>query len=119
MQMHAYAQASYACSLVSSSGVARRRITSIYNATAVPFRHRLKPQRKQHYQAHLGAVMDCVALATRKSFGSYIRLLFDQTDGDLTRLRQCKPQVCIALWGQGNSDISGIGVSGAGSMPSD
>ncbi|KAK5734368.1 hypothetical protein LTR17_009032 [Elasticomyces elasticus] len=54
--------------------------------------------------------MDCSSLATRTDFGSYIALLYDATQGDLTRLGECKLEVCTALWGEGNPDISGIGM---------
>ncbi|KAK4960431.1 hypothetical protein LTR10_003327 [Elasticomyces elasticus] len=54
--------------------------------------------------------MDCSSLATRNDFDAYIALLFSETHGNFTLLQECKPQVCTALWGQGNSDISGIGM---------
>ncbi|KAK5700070.1 hypothetical protein LTR97_006205 [Elasticomyces elasticus] len=54
--------------------------------------------------------MNCSSLATRNDFDAYIALLFNETHGNFTLLQECKLQVCTALWGQGNSDISGIGM---------
>ena len=54
--------------------------------------------------------MNCTALAVRTDFDNYARKLLNSTENDLERLSQCKLEVCGAIWGQGNSDISGIGV---------
>lgn len=61
----------------------------------------------------MAQILNCSRLATRDGFDAYVTLLFNQTDDKLTLLQQCKPEVCTALWGQGqgNNDISGIGVS--------
>ena len=55
--------------------------------------------------------INCTNLAVRTDFDTYARKLVKTTHGDLDLLSQCKVEVCGALWGQGNSDISGIGVS--------
>lgn len=54
--------------------------------------------------------VNCTALATRSSFPVYIQALRDQSTNNFTLLSVCKPEVCNALWGTGNADISGIGV---------
>lgn len=54
--------------------------------------------------------IDCSSLATRTDFNEYARLLLTATNGTLERLYPCRQDVCGALWGEGNSDISGVGV---------
>lgn len=60
--------------------------------------------------------LNCTLLATRSSFPDYVQLLQNETGTgsnltlNLTLLELCKPEVCNALWGTGNADISGIGV---------
>lgn len=53
---------------------------------------------------------NCSQLAVRTDWSTYARKLLDQTHGDVQLLDQCKLEVCGALWGEGNGDISGIGV---------
>lgn len=56
-------------------------------------------------------VVDCSPLATRNDFKAYISLLLtDGAEVNVTLLQQCKAQVCTALWGEGNPDVSGVGV---------
>jgi hypothetical protein len=54
--------------------------------------------------------IDCSSLATRTQFNAYARLLLNATNGTLESLYPCRTDVCNALWGEGNSDISGVGV---------
>ena len=66
-------------------------------------------------------VVDCSSLGVRDDFKAYISLLLTgggEVNGTL--LQQCKGQVCTALWGEGNPDVSGVGVrssSREGGMP--
>jgi hypothetical protein len=55
--------------------------------------------------------IDCSSLAVRKHFKDYIQALNLTFTGNFNLVEKCKPQVCNALWGSGNPDISGIGVS--------
>lgn len=55
--------------------------------------------------------LNCSNFATRDNFDAYVTSLLNATKNDLALLYPCKSQICTALWGQGNSDISGIGVS--------
>jgi hypothetical protein len=55
-------------------------------------------------------VVNCTALVSRSSFPTYIQTLQDETGSNFTLLEVCKSEVCNALWGTGNADISGIGV---------
>lgn len=50
-------------------------------------------------------------LAHRADFNTYARKLLDVTDGDLSKVSECKREICGALWGVGNGEIPGIGVS--------
>jgi hypothetical protein len=54
--------------------------------------------------------LNCAAFEVRHDFAAYAGKLIDATGGDLTQLAPCRRQVCGALWGDGNPDISGIGV---------
>lgn len=55
--------------------------------------------------------VDCSALALRKDFPSYIVGLRNATNGNFSLLSdKCQTEVCNALWGSGNPDISGVGV---------
>lgn len=56
------------------------------------------------------SALNCSALATRTGFTAYAHNLLSATDGDLHSLDQCRSEVCAALWGEGNNDVSGIGV---------
>ena len=55
--------------------------------------------------------MNCTALRSRQHFANYIHLINETTKGNFSLVRACKADVCTALWGSGNPDISGIGVS--------
>ncbi len=59
---------------------------------------------------NLTIVVNCTAIATRSSFPNYIQTLQNETGGNLTLLDACQSELCNALWGTGNADISGIGV---------
>lgn len=61
--------------------------------------------------------LNCSSFATRNDFDAYVTLLLQASNNDIPLLSQCKPEICAALWGQGNSDISGIGVSMLFSIP--
>ena len=56
------------------------------------------------------SAVDCTGLVNRQSFPLYITAIREATAGNLSRIDQCQAQVCNALWGSGNPDISGIGV---------
>ncbi|KAK5122439.1 hypothetical protein LTR85_004023 [Meristemomyces frigidus] len=58
----------------------------------------------------MSAQLNCSAFATRDNFDAYVISLLNNTHHNLTLLSQCKSQICTALWGQGNADISGIGM---------
>ena len=49
-----------------------------------------------------------------RQYYSTRKVIIDEVRSDptlnLTLLELCKPEVCNALWGTGNADISGIGV---------
>jgi hypothetical protein len=54
---------------------------------------------------------NCTALSYRSDFAGYIVLLRNATDGDFTLVNDCRLEICGALWGIGNPDISGIGMA--------
>ena len=54
---------------------------------------------------------NCTELAIRDHFSDYIQKLNITTCGNLSLAAICKPQMCNALWGSGNPDITGLGVS--------
>lgn len=56
-------------------------------------------------------VANCSALVSRKSFPDYVAAIRKATANDFALVDQCRPEVCNALWGSGNPDISGVGVS--------
>lgn len=55
--------------------------------------------------------IDCSGLVTRISILQYLTALRSVTGEDLSNITHCKATVCNALWGSGNPDISGTGVS--------
>jgi len=65
---------------------------------------------------NLTTSLNCTLLTTRSNFPDYVQILRNETGTgvnstlNLTLLERCKPEVCNALWGTGNADISGIGV---------
>ena len=54
--------------------------------------------------------INCGSLVSKTSFPNYIASIRNATAGNFTLVDQCKAQICNALWGSGNSDISGVGV---------
>jgi hypothetical protein len=54
---------------------------------------------------------DCIALSVRTDFTAYIDLLRNLTNSDFSLAKDCRKDVCGALWGSGNPDISGVGMS--------
>lgn len=54
--------------------------------------------------------VDCSTLAPRGSFADYVQQLNSTTGFNETLLGACQTDICNALWGVGNADISGIGV---------
>jgi hypothetical protein len=54
---------------------------------------------------------NCTALSYRSDFADYIVLLSNATGGDFNLVKNCRLEVCGALWGTGNPDISGIGMA--------
>ena len=56
-------------------------------------------------------IVDCLDLVSRTSFPNYIATIRNRTGNNFALVDQCKPEICNALWGSGNPDISGIGVS--------
>lgn len=54
---------------------------------------------------------NCSALTSRSSFASYVQAINSTTQFNETLLTACQSNICNALWGDGNADISGIGVS--------
>lgn len=54
--------------------------------------------------------INCEYLASRTSFPNYIASIRNATTDNFTLVGQCKAEICNALWGSGNPDISGIGV---------
>ena len=54
--------------------------------------------------------INCEYLASRTSFPNYIALIRNATTDNFTLVGQCKAEICNALWGSGNPDISGVGV---------
>lgn len=55
--------------------------------------------------------IDCSALVPISGFQEYITHVRDETGFNTTLLRFCQMEICGALWGVGNPDVSGIGVS--------
>jgi len=54
---------------------------------------------------------NCTTLSSRTSFPAYISTLRNTTHNDFRRVDACRLQVCGALWGTGNPDVSGIGMA--------
>lgn len=52
----------------------------------------------------------CSHLETLDDFGDYVVSLDSETSFDATALKRCRPEICNAVYGTGNPDISGIGV---------
>ncbi|CAM1509100.1 Fc.00g028390.m01.CDS01 [Cosmosporella sp. VM-42] len=54
---------------------------------------------------------DCSALKKLSDFKDYIDALKEETDFEISNLQACKVEICTAVYGTGNPDISGIGVT--------
>ncbi len=54
--------------------------------------------------------INCESLASRTSFANYVASIRNATDDNFTLVSQCRAEICNALWGSGNPDISGVGV---------
>ncbi|KAK2780418.1 hypothetical protein CKAH01_00362 [Colletotrichum kahawae] len=59
----------------------------------------------------LGTRIDCSSLETLEGFDDYLRKLRAATQYNESLLEECGKEICGAIWGQSNPDISGIGVS--------
>jgi hypothetical protein len=54
---------------------------------------------------------NCSNLKFLDYFDGYIAQVRLETDCSTTLLLECQDEICSAIWGEGNPDISGIGVS--------
>lgn len=54
--------------------------------------------------------INCGSLESRTSFPKYIASIRNATADNFTLVSQCRAEICNALWGSGNPDISGVGV---------
>ena len=54
--------------------------------------------------------INCESLASRTSFANYVASIRTATADNFTLVSQCRAEICNALWGSGNPDISGVGV---------
>jgi hypothetical protein len=52
----------------------------------------------------------CGLFSSRTSFAEYVELMQNWMSNNLTALAPCKREICCTLWGNGNPDISGVGV---------
>lgn len=57
------------------------------------------------------STLNCYLFDEYASFTQYVEKIMDVTGGNLSLIEECKAEVCGRLWGTGNADISGIGVS--------
>jgi hypothetical protein len=53
----------------------------------------------------------CNGLSSRTGFSEYIALLRNVTNDDFSLIKNCRVEICGALWGLGNPDVSGIGMA--------
>ena len=60
--------------------------------------------------------INCDSLDSRTSFSTYIASIRNATTDDFALVGQCKAEICNALWGSGNPDISGVGVRNFSSL---
>lgn len=65
-----------------------------------------------------GIGINCSTLTSVRGFQDYIQIVRNETSFNQTLLRFCQDEICGALWGVGNPDVSGIGVS-AEDLPKD
>ncbi|KAH6888192.1 hypothetical protein B0T10DRAFT_562605 [Thelonectria olida] len=54
---------------------------------------------------------NCTSLQSLHGFDDYLKQLRIETDFTKSNLTYCKQYICVAIWGGGNPDISGIGIS--------
>lgn len=54
---------------------------------------------------------NCASLANYESLKQYATILEEETSFVIEELEKCKVEICSALWGIGNPDIAGAGVS--------
>lgn len=59
------------------------------------------------------STINCSDLSSMTTFPAYVTKMRQVTSNDFSVISQCKPEVCNALWGSGNSDISSIAVGSA------
>ncbi|CAL8577945.1 hypothetical protein XPA_003753 [Xanthoria parietina] len=55
-------------------------------------------------------LVSCSNFASRTDFSSYVADVRRVTDNNISLISDCQTEVCNALWGSGNPDISGIGM---------
>ncbi|PMD42870.1 hypothetical protein L207DRAFT_581516 [Hyaloscypha variabilis F] len=53
---------------------------------------------------------NCSLLAARSDFAGYVQRINSTTGFNIQLLEACKGDICNALWGDGNADVSGIGM---------
>lgn len=53
---------------------------------------------------------NCTQLQSMGDFNEYIKQLRTETNFATSNLTQCREDICLTIWGDGNPDISGIGV---------
>lgn len=56
-------------------------------------------------------ITTCNTFASRSGFPEYIELLRNATSSDFSLVSSCTAEICGALWGTGNPDISGVGMA--------
>ncbi|KAF4929411.1 hypothetical protein CGCVW01_v001493 [Colletotrichum viniferum] len=58
----------------------------------------------------MAAAVPCKKLQVLNGFNNYIGIVRAHTNFSIELLDQCKEEICHAIWGETNPDISGIGV---------
>jgi hypothetical protein len=58
----------------------------------------------------MAATPNCTNLLSLGDFNQYIEQLRTETNFNANNLALCRADICNAIWGTGNPDISGIGV---------
>ncbi|KAH6677131.1 hypothetical protein B0J14DRAFT_336176 [Halenospora varia] len=53
---------------------------------------------------------NCTLLTSRSDFAGYVQQINATTNFNVSLLEACQSNICNALWGNGNADISGIGM---------
>lgn len=74
---------------------------------------RLQVSSPKYYTEELVINMTerCASLKDLNDFNLYFEQLKSATSFNITELDRCKEEICGAIWGDANPDISGIGVS--------